>query len=418
MVLLIEMLSFSSARKAAENIKYMLLACGMGCFTRCMKCWRFFCLCGWDSKHDPRGGASYQRLESQRYKQAEEAKSFTQLEPPACQSSSDEVHMYDKAPSMRTKSPSPVPLPQPSRENLLAPKAHRPHRHKTQVQSQYKHQSHTTSRQPSTSRQATAVMSRKIRMPTHLAFSRSHHLSHIPSRSHHRTRHISSNKLHSSHRLPHRSIPHHHHHHSGARHSSRLLLPTGYENQLVPKYSYLTNLSRHPLSVQRTPLTSPRNQRTVSHRSHRASPHRSFQKQSHHKAHVGPVPWTTITVPTYSTAEELKRHSRPPTPISSPKFEQTSGTQPLRYTTSATGAFNTAEEFYSPNNSVGGMHGKSSDLFLPRAIHSGTSNMSLSVSQQQISLRLPGNGNGYELISLSSSMIGNESEPTPMEAIQ
>lgn len=391
----------------------MLLACGMGCITCCTNCWKCFFRCGRGSKRDPKGGAYYRRLDkssSQYYKQAEQARSFTHLEEatqipaPRHQSSSDEISMYDKAPSMKSSTHSHQRIP--SHQNLLVPKTHHPRHLKVVEAPHYKHppRSHTTSRQAT-------VMSRKIRMPTHSAFSRSHHLSHIPSRSHHRAHHVSSTKHHSFQQLPHHSMPHHHH--SAAGHSSRRPTPAGYESQLIPKYSRLTSSSRHPLSLQRTPLTSPRNQHIVSHRGHHASSHQSFVKHptnnsSHYRKGHGPVPWTTVTAATQST-EDRKRRSRPLTPISSPKFEQTSGTQPLRYTTSATGAFNTAEEFYSPNNSVAGIRGKSSDLFLPH-IHSGTSNISLSV--------LPGNGNGYELISLSSSMIGNESEPTPMEAIQ
>ena len=102
-----------------------------------------------------------------------------------------------------------------------------------------------------------------------------------------------------------------------------------------------------------------------------------------------------IKMPTFSGPPRIGRHSpyythdQLQTSLSqlSPRFEHTSDTHPLQYTTSATGVFNTAEEFCSTNDQVYGSP----------SIHVNTS---LSVSSYQPS-KVP--ASGYERISLSSS---------------
>jgi hypothetical protein len=144
----------------------------------------------------------------------------------------------------------------------------------------------------------------------------------------------------------------------------------------------------------------------------------SHQKTQRNSLATNPhtIPWTTITeasLPTSSLPTSLpaKRHSysHPETPIVSPKYETTNGAQTLQYTTNA------ADEFYSPINSdvvAAGLRRKSRpSIHLPH-MQSDPSNLSLSVSQQ----RFPGDGRGYELISLSSSMV-DDSEPVTMEVL-
>ena len=170
--------------------------------------------------------------------------------------------------------------------------------------------------------------------------------------------------------------------------------------------------SHHPASHHQTPgrissLHSKRHSRPHMPQTQAARPailKRNSVPANHLSRHGSPIPWTTVTAPSQSTH---RRRSNPQTPITSPQFERISGTQPLPYITSASAAFNTAEEFST------GARGKSSDLFLPH-LNSGTSALSLSMSQQPS--RLPGNGQGYELISLSSSLMG-DSEPTAMDVL-
>lgn len=154
------------------------------------------------------------------------------------------------------------------------------------------------------------------------------------------------------------------------------------------------------------------------HRTHHKMSHRHIDARSrhqpgkHHKNHkkayqslMGPrysfgLGQNAGTGSQYSSYQSLPRMGRQSPYYTqdqllsqqlSPRFEQTSDAHPLQYTTSATGVFNTAEEFHSPF-----------DMPNDQAYDSPAS---LSVSSYQPS-KVPNMASGYEQISLSSSQAG------------
>lgn len=414
-------------------MKAKLLACSLGCATGCINCWR----CFWCQrcKSSNRGGAYYEKLynsssflknqlNTQQQKQAAEAKSFTKV-PPKDDSSSDEASMYNKAPSVKSAKSKTSHQSQ-GRYSSVPPTSHQ----SQQVNILSPHHKKTPTRILLSTKSAT---SRKIRMPSMTKgnhHSSAHHPSSMQQHRHqsvrayhsHHTPHHSQHVLHQGELRHHRSqqiplkshaVPHHHSsargmsHQRSQQHSSRQIPLHGHHRS--------QRSIRQPLNVYqrqvnpKNPLTMPSNQNSSSR--HQVAQHSLVPSlahvrskplaNSHHTGH-GPIPWTTVTA---ATTEGSKHKAR------SPAFEQTSGARRLQYTTSATGAFNTAEEFYSPNNSevLLSRQGKSSEsMFLPRG-YSGASNL----SQQHI--KLP--GNGYEVISLSSSQVGCDSEPSTIGVI-
>ncbi len=140
------------------------------------------------------------------------------------------------------------------------------------------------------------------------------------------------------------------------------------QQKTVSQHSSQHNLSQHG----RTSHKSSREPIVKSRRSSRSS-RGSRNPRS--------VPWMTVTPASTDQLSQL-----------SPNFEQTSGAQPLQYTTSATGAFNTAEEFHSGQDTE--LCGRNSEsMFLPR----GYSGSSVNVSTGRT------NHSAFEVISVSSS---------------
>lgn len=155
-----------------------------------------------------------------------------------------------------------------------------------------------------------------------------------------------------------------------------------------------------PKTPQRVSMSQHSSQHKLSQQSKgsRRSSHgqsRQSSRSSRGSRNPKSTPWMTITPASSEGNVEAQPFSE-----FSPHFEQTSGVQPLQYTTSATGAFNTAEEFQSGQDTYNNSQGQNSELmFLPRG-YSGSSTKSTGRN----------NNSAFEIISLSSSQIGGGSE--------
>lgn len=251
---------------------------------------------------------------------------------------------------------------------------------------------------------------------TKAQYQRNHHSSHpkiSPRLLHNNPAHrssvpqkISSQRSPPSQKLFRHSAPHTmvrgSHHHSTHRNSdqSHLRSPQSHHstrhNPIVDQHhrpSQLSVKSSHQSARHNDQqFRSPRLSQLSVKSSHHRGPNQ-FQSQHDFKT----VPRTTIT-PVASHEEANHQNKRQ----SSPNFEQTSGTQALQYTTSATGAFNTAEEFCDSRSDLlnnENLAGKSSEpMFVPRGYSAAT------VSSNKGLMTLPRHG-GYEVISLSSSQL-------------